>query len=107
MILDFDATDDRVHGLQQGRFFHGYYGDWCFLPPYVFCGEPLLGSYLRPSHIAAAKHAGAILKLLVTRLRAAWPAVKIIFRGDCWAPPRPWKPSGVPDFPGATLPGRK
>ncbi len=51
LILDFDATDDRVHGLQQGRFFHGYYGDWCFLPLYVFCGEQLLVSYLRPSNI--------------------------------------------------------
>jgi len=82
LILDFDATDDRVHGLQEGRFFHGYYGDWCFLPLYVFCGEQLLVSYLRPSNIDAAKHAPAILKLLVTRLRAAWPGVKIIFRGD-------------------------
>ena len=82
LILDFDATDDRVHGLQEGRFFHGYYGDWCFLPLYVFCGEQLLVSYLRPSNIDAAKHAPAILKLLVTRLRAEWPGVKIIFRGD-------------------------
>jgi hypothetical protein len=82
LILDFDATDDRVHGLQQGRFFHGYYGDWCFLPLYVFCGEQLLVSYLRPSNIDAAKHAWAILKLLVSRLRAAWPQVRIIFRGD-------------------------
>ena len=82
LILDFDATDDRVHGLQQGRFFHGYYGDWCFLPLYVFCGEQLLVSYLRPSNIDGAKHAWAILKLLVVRLRAVWPGVKIIFRGD-------------------------
>jgi hypothetical protein len=82
LILDFDATDDRVHGLQQGRAFHGYYGDWCFLPLYVFCGEQLLVSYLRPSNIDVARHAWAILKLLVTRLRQAWPGVKIIFRGD-------------------------
>lgn len=82
LILDFDATDDRVHGLQQGRSFHGYYGDWCFLPLYVFCGEQLLVSYLRPSNIDVAKHAHAILKLLVTRFRQAWPGVKIIFRGD-------------------------
>lgn len=82
LILDFDATDDRVHGLQEGRFFHGYYGDWCFLPLYVFCGEQLLVSYLRPSNIDVAKHAWAILKLLVVRLREAWPNVKIIFRGD-------------------------
>jgi hypothetical protein len=82
LVLDFDATDDRVHGLQQGRFFHGYYGDWCFLPLYVFCGEQLLVSYLRPSNIDVAQHAQAILKLLVSRLRQRWPAVRIIFRGD-------------------------
>jgi hypothetical protein len=82
LILDFDATDDRVHGNQEGRAFHGYYGDWCFLPLYVFCGEQLLVSYLRPSNIDAAKHSWAILKLLVQRLRQAWPEVKIIFRGD-------------------------
>ena len=82
LVLDFDATDDRVHGLQQGRFFHGYYGDWCFLPLYVFCGEQLLVSYLRPSNIDVAQHSQGILKLLVQRLREAWPGVKIIFRGD-------------------------
>jgi len=82
LILDFDATDDRVHGTQEGRSFHGYYGDWCFLPLYVFCGEQLLVSYLRPSNIDAARHAWAILKVLVTRLRQAWPGVRLIFRGD-------------------------
>jgi hypothetical protein len=50
LILDFDSTDDRVHGRQEGRFFHGYYGNYCFLPLYVFCGEQLLVSYLRPSN---------------------------------------------------------
>ena len=82
LVLDFDATDDRIHGLQEGRFYHGYYGDWCFLPLYVFCGEQLLVSYLRRSKTGAAKHAWAILKLLVVRLRQVWPAVKIVFRGD-------------------------
>jgi hypothetical protein len=82
LILDFDATDDRVHGNQEGRHYHGYYGDLCFLPLYVFCGEQLLVSYLRPSKIGAAHHAWAILKLLVARLRAAWPDVHIIVRGD-------------------------
>ena len=82
LILDFDATDDRVHGEQEGRAFHGYYGDWCFLPLYVFCGEQLLVSYLRPSNADPARHAWAILKLLVTRLRQEWPQVKIILRGD-------------------------
>ena len=82
LILDFDATDDPVHGNQAGRFFHGYYGHYCFLPLYVFCGEQLLVSYLRPSNIDAARHSAAIFKLLVARLRQAWPAVRIIFRGD-------------------------
>ena len=82
LILDFDATDDRVHGQQQGAHFHGYYGDWCFLPLYVFCGEKLLVSYLRPSNEDGARHAWAILARLVKALRARWPEVKIIFRGD-------------------------
>ena len=82
LVLDFDATDDPVHGNQQGRFFHGYYDHYCFLPLYVFCGDRLLVSYLRPSKIDAAKHAWAILALLVKRLRQAWPKVRIVFRGD-------------------------
>ena len=82
LILDFDATDDRVHGNQEGRHFHGYYGDWCFLPLYVFCGEQLLVAYLRPSKIDPAHHAWAILKLLVQRLRQQWPEVKIVLRAD-------------------------
>lgn len=56
MILDFDATDDPVHGEQDGRFFHGFYRHYCFLPLYVFCGHQLLVSYLRPSNIDGAKH---------------------------------------------------
>jgi len=82
LILDFDATDDRVHGQQEGRFFHGYYGDYCFLPLYMFCGDQLLVAYLRPSNIDPARHAWAILKLLVQRLRQAWPSVKITLRAD-------------------------
>ena len=73
LILDFDATDDRVHGKQEKRFFHGYYDHYCFLPLYVFCGDELLAAYLRPSNIDASKHTRAVLKLLVRRLRAAWP----------------------------------
>jgi Transposase DDE domain group 1 len=82
LILDFDATDDLIHGKQEGRFFHGYYDHDCFLPLYVFCGDELLTAYLRPSDIDAAKHGRAVLKLLVGKLRAAWPAVKITIRGD-------------------------
>ena len=59
LILDFDATDDAVHGEQDNRFFHGYYDHYCFLPLYVFCGHQLLVSYLRPSNIDGARHAWA------------------------------------------------
>jgi hypothetical protein len=82
IVLDFDATDDAVHGAQEGRFFHGYYDHYCFLPLYVFCGDHLLVAYLRPADIDPAKHALAILKLLVRRLRQAWPGVRIIVRAD-------------------------
>ena len=82
LVLDFDPTDDLVHGNQEGRFFHGYYDAYCFLPLYVFGGDQLLVAYLRPSNIDAALHSRAILKLLVDRLRQAWPKVRIIFRGD-------------------------
>ena len=82
LILDFDATDDLVHGNQAGKFFHGYYKNYCFLPLYVFCGSDLLVAYLRSSNKDGARHAWAILSLLVKRFREAWPKVKIIFRGD-------------------------
>jgi hypothetical protein len=82
IILDFDATDTPVHGKQEGRFFHGYYDCYCFLPLYVFCGDRLLVAYLRRSNIDASRHAAAILKLLVTRIRQVWPRTKIVFRGD-------------------------
>jgi hypothetical protein len=82
LILDFDATDDPVHGHQEQRFFHGYYDHYCFLPLYVFCGDQLLVSYLRPSNIDGARHAWGVLALLVKRLRKAWPAVKITMRAD-------------------------
>lgn len=82
LVLDFDATDNPLHGQQEGRFFHGYYDCYCYLPLYVFCGQQLLCAYLRPSRIDGAKHAAAILKLLVTRLRQKWPEVRIVFRGD-------------------------
>jgi len=82
LVLDFDATDDLVHGNQVGKFFNGYYENYCFLPLYVFCGDQLLVSYLRPSNIDGAKHSWAIAALLVKGLRKKWPRVKIIFRGD-------------------------
>ena len=82
LILDFDATDDLTHGDQEKTFYHGYYRHYCFLPLYVFCNDQLLVSYLRPSNKDGAKHSGAILKLLVSALRAQWPGVRIIFRAD-------------------------
>lgn len=82
LILDFDATHDLVHGEQLGRHFNAFYDGYCFLPLYVFCGKQLLVSYLRPSSRSGAHHAAAVLKLLVTKLRAAWPKVKILFRAD-------------------------
>ena len=82
LILDFDATDDPVHGHQERRFFHGHYDNYCFLPLYVFSGDELLTAYLRPSDIDASRHARAVLKLLVGKLRGAWPEVKITLRGD-------------------------
>jgi Transposase DDE domain group 1 len=82
LVLDFDATDDPVHGHQEGRSFHGYYDQYCFLPLYAFCGDELLAAYLRPSQIDACKHARALLRLLVRRLREAWPGVRITLRAD-------------------------
>jgi hypothetical protein len=82
IILDFDATDDEIHGHQENCHFHGYYENYCFLPLHVFCKDQLLVSYLRPSNIDGAKHAWAILSLLVKRIRQSWSNVKIIFRGD-------------------------
>ena len=82
LVLDFDATDDPVHGHQEGRFFHGYYDNYCFLPLYVFCGDQLLVAYLRTADADAARHTQAILKLLVQRFRQVWPEVRVIVRGD-------------------------
>ena len=82
IVLDFDATDDPVHGQQERRFFHGYYDHYCFLPLYVFCGDHLLAAYLRPSNIDPAQHARALLKLLVQRIRRDWPRTRILFRAD-------------------------
>ena len=82
LILDFDATYTPLHGEQEGRFFHGYYDHYCFLPLYVFCGRHLLVSDLRRSDGDPARHTWAILSLLVKALRRHWPKVEIIFRGD-------------------------
>ncbi len=93
IVLDFDATDDPVHGEQLGRFFHGYYQEYCFLPLYLFCGDELLGAWLRPADIDGA--AGSLKKLMaiVRRIREAWPNVEIVVRGDsgfCREPLKRW-----------------
>lgn len=82
LVLDLDATDDPVHGKQEGRFFHGFYNEYCFLPLYVFCGKQLLVSYLRQSNIDPAKHAWAIVSLLTKAIRAKFPKVRVVLRAD-------------------------
>ena len=82
IILDYDATDDTVHGNQDRKYFNGFYDSYCFLPLYVFCGDQILVSYLRSSSVGAAHHARGITKLLVKKIRSRWPNVKIILRGD-------------------------
>jgi len=82
IILDLDATDDPLHGKQEGRFFHGYYGHYCYLPLYIFCGEFLLGARLRPSNIDASAGSVEELKRIVAQIRSAWPLVRMVVRGD-------------------------
>jgi hypothetical protein len=82
LVLDIDASDIPLHGDQELRQFHGYYDHYCYLPLYVFCGQSMLTCYLRNSRIDGARHAAAILKLLVARLRQTWPNVRIIVRAD-------------------------
>ena len=82
IILDLDATDDPLYGKQEGRFFHGYYGHYCYLPLYIFCGEFLLCARLRSSNIDAAAGSVAELQRIVQQIRSAWPQVRIVVRGD-------------------------
>ena len=82
IVLDLDATDDPLHGHQLGRFFHGYYGNYCYLPLYVFCGEHLLCARLRPADIDASAGSVGELARIVAQIRARWPAVKILVRAD-------------------------
>jgi hypothetical protein len=82
IVLDLDATDDPVHGAQEGRFFHGYYGHYCYLPLYIFAGEHLLCARLRPADRDASAGALEEVERLVAQLRAAWPTVRIVLRAD-------------------------
>ena len=82
IVLDLDATDDPLHGNQEGRFFHGYYGHYCYLPLYIFSGDHLLCARLRPSNIDASAGCVEEVARIVARIRQAWPRVGITLRGD-------------------------
>jgi hypothetical protein len=82
IILDLDATDFAIHGLQEGRFFHGYYDQYCYLPLYIFCGEHLLRARLRRSNIDASSGSVDELAPIVEQIRARWPRTRIVIRAD-------------------------
>lgn len=82
IVLDFDATDDPLHGHQLGRFFHGYYDSYCYLPLYVFSGEHLLCAKLRPADIDASAGSRNVLQRIVEKIRGRWPHVRILVRAD-------------------------
>ena len=82
IVLDVDATDDALHGRQEGRFFHGYYRSYCYLPLYIFCGQQLLGARLRTADRDAADGTVEELERIVGRIRKRWPGVAIWLRGD-------------------------
>jgi hypothetical protein len=82
IILDIDATDDPLHGHQEGRFFHGYYDGYCYLPLYVFCGRHLLAAKLRKADIDASAGAVEEIARIVAQIRASWPSVRILLRAD-------------------------
>ena len=82
IVLDLDATDTPLHGQQEARFFHGYYGHYCYLPLYVFCGDHLLCARLRPSNIDASAGSLQEVERIVRQIRARWPKTRIILRAD-------------------------
>jgi hypothetical protein len=82
IVIDLDATDFAIHGRQEGRFFHGYYDHYCYLPLYIFCGEHLLCARLRSSNIDACAGSTDELAPIIEKLRAAWPTTRITIRGD-------------------------
>ncbi len=93
VVLDLDATDDPLHGHQLGRFFHGYYDGYCYLPLYIFCGEHLLCAKLRPADIDGSAGALKQVARITEQLRRRWPLVKIILRADsgfCREPLMAW-----------------
>ena len=82
IVLDLDATDDPLHGHQEERFFHGYYGHYCYLPLYIFAGDQLLCARLRPSNIDASEGSLEEVQRIVAQLRRAWPEAEILLRAD-------------------------
>src|SRR5215208_8472121 len=82
IVLDLDATDDPLHGHQEGRFFHGYYDSYCYLPLYIFCGRPLLAAKLRPANIDGSAGALEEVARIVRQIRARWPRGRILLRAD-------------------------
>lgn len=82
VVLDLDATDDPIHGTQEGRFFHGYYGNYCYLPLYIFAGDFLLCAKLRTSDIDASAGALEEVQRIVARIRERWPKTRIVLRAD-------------------------
>ena len=82
IVLDLDATDTPLHGRQEARFFHGYYGHYCYLPLYIFCGDHLLCARLRPSNIDASAGSLQEVQRMVQQIRARWPKTRIILRAD-------------------------
>lgn len=82
IVLDLDATDDPVHGEQEGRFFHGYYGHYCYLPLYIVCGDSVLWAELRPSNIDASKGSVEALQRIVSRIRKRFPHIEVVVRAD-------------------------
>jgi hypothetical protein len=101
IILDLDATDDPIHGNQEGRFFHGYYGGYCYLPLYVFCGEFLLAAKLRPSNIDSSAGALEEVARIVEQIRAKWPKARILLRADsgfCREPIMAWSEAHGVDY---------
>jgi DDE family transposase len=101
ITLDLDATDDPLHGHQEGRFFHGYYDGYCYLPLYIFCGRHLLAAKLRRSNIDASSGATEELARIIGRIRARWPRVRVLLRADggfCREPIMAWCEANRVDY---------
>ena len=82
IVIDVDTTDVELHGNQEGRFFHGYYDEYCYLPLYIFCGEHLLGVRLREANIDASAGSLREIERVVAQIRRHWPQVRVVLRGD-------------------------